>query len=317
MISILCLLVGFALLVWGADFFVASASTLAKRLGVSALIIGLTVVAFGTSAPELTVSVTAGLNQSNEIAISNVLGSNMFNLLMVVGISALITPLVTDKTLLRRDWPLSVVAALALAAMITFDGVLSRVDGLVLLVGFVCVIGTQIRAGKKERALSQGQAADADAAPTSADKSSMPLLLGSIVISLLAIAAGGQLTVNGATGIARMAGLTETVIGLTVVAIGTSLPELVTSIMAARRGENDIALGNVIGSNLFNILLILGTSAAITPIAVESTAVMDIIILLVVSVLLFIPAYKNKFNRGVGVLAVLSYVAYTAYILVR
>ncbi len=317
MLSVVMLLAGFALLVWGADRFVENASVLARKLGVPALIVGLTVVAFGTSAPELTVSVTAGLNHSNEIAISNVLGSNLFNLLLVAGGSALVAPLITDKSLLRRDWPASILAAIALFAFIAFDGVLSRTDGLLLLVGFVSIIALQIRAGMQERDKLRSQTE----APTQDDAeiqdAKYPWLLLNIILSIACIILGGELTVNGATEIAYMIGLSETVVGLTIVAIGTSLPEMVTSIMATRRGENDIAIGNVVGSNLFNLLLILGVSSTISPIAVQSTAVMDVGILIAVSVLLFIPACKEKFGRKIGITAILGYVAYMVFILAR
>ncbi len=318
--AIVILLAGFALLVWGADHFVASASILARKLGVPALIVGLTVVAFGTSAPELTVSVTAGLSQSNEIAISNVLGSNLFNLLLVAGGSALVAPLVTDKALLKRDWPASIIAAVALFVFIAFDGKLSRIDGLLLLVGFVVIVGMQIRAGMQERAKLKAQSivvADDDEEGQKIANAKYGWLLVHIVLSIGCIILGGNLTVSAATDIATMVGLSETVIGLTIVAIGTSLPELVTSIMATRRGENDIAIGNVVGSNLFNLLLILGISSTISPIAVEATAAMDVAVLIAISVLLFIPALKEKFGRKVGVACIATYFAYMAWIVVR
>ncbi len=318
MLAIVMLLIGFALLVWGADHFVENASVLARKLGVPALVVGLTVVAFGTSAPELTVSVTAGLNQSNEIAISNVLGSNLFNLLLVAGGSAIVAPLITDKALLKRDWPASILATIALFLFIAFDGMLSRTDGLLLLVGFVTIVGMQIRSGMKERDKLQAQSAAEDDAPDAAVQGAKyPILLVHIILSIGCIILGGELTVDGATEIAYMVGMSETVVGLTIVAIGTSLPELVTSIMATRRGENDIAIGNVVGSNLFNLLLILGVSSSISPIAVEATAVMDVAVLIVVCVLLFIPAYKETFGRKIGITAVCTYFGYMAWIVLR
>ncbi len=320
MLAVVMLLAGFALLVFGADKFVENASILARKMGVPALIVGLTVVAFGTSAPELTVSVTAGLSQSNEIAISNVLGSNLFNLLLVAGGSALLAPLVTDKSLLKRDWPASILAVVALLVMIAFDGNLSRIDGILLLVGFVSIIALQIRAGLQERRKLQAQGGilnedDADAQKI-ADAKYIWLVVNSLM-SIACIVLGGNLTVDGATEIAYMLGMSETVVGLTIVAIGTSLPELVTSLMATRRGENDIAIGNVIGSNLFNVLLILGVSSSISPIAVESTAVMDVSVLVIISILLFIPALKEHFGRKVGISCVATYFAYMAWIVLR
>ena len=312
MLSVGILLVGFALLVWGADHFVAGASSLATRLGVPALIIGLTVVAFGTSAPELTVSITAGMNQANEIAISNVLGSNIFNLLIVAGSCAILSPLVTERELLRRDWPASIVASLMMVALVLSDGILSRIDGVLLLVAFSVVIFMQIRSALKNREEVSEDDIDANSPAHN------PMHIGfDILVGLAAIIIGGQFAVDGATDIARMFGLSETIIGLTVVAIGTSLPELVTSIAATRRGENSIAIGNVIGSNVFNIFLILGVSSILTPIPVLPTAIMDAIILSIVSAVLLLLAMKNKLNRKAGIVMVITYVAYTAWILMR
>lgn len=320
MLYVVMLLAGFALLVWGADHFVASASILARKLGVPALIVGLTVVAFGTSAPELTVSVTAGLNQSNEIAISNVLGSNLFNLLLVAGGSALLAPLVTDKTLLKRDWPASILSAVALFLFVAFDSYLSRVEGLLLLAGFVAIIVLQIRAGMQERNKNKLQNVVMEEDDVEGQKianAKYGWLLVHIVLSIGCIVLGGELTVDGATEIALMIGMSETVVGLTIVAIGTSLPELVTSLMATRRGENDIAIGNVVGSNLFNLLLILGVSSSISPIAVETATVVDIAVLIGITALLLIPALKEKFGRKVGITCVFTYFAYMIWVVVR
>lgn len=303
------LVLGFALLVWGADKFVAGASALARRLGVSALLIGLTIVAFGTSAPELAVSATAALKQANEIAVGNVLGSNMFNLLVVAGLSAAICPLVMDRTLLQRDWPLSVGAALLLFSMLRTGGGLSRPEGILLLVCFAAVMATQILPALQNRHTPQPAGEE--------ENMSLPLIVVNIVLGLVCIIIGGQISVDGATGIARMLGLSETLIGLTIVAFGTSLPELVTSLAAARRGENDIAMGNVIGSNLFNILLILGVSATITPITVLPTAAIDCLILIVLSVVFYLPARTGRLGRLPGALMACCYVAYTFYLIGR
>lgn len=309
MLSFVLLIIGFALLVWGADKFVAGASAFARRLGVSPLLVGLTIVAFGTSAPELAVSLTAALQGANEIAVGNVVGSNLFNLLVVAGLSAVICPLVMDRTLLRRDWPLSVGAAVLLLVFIAPDLKISRIEGLILLAIFAVVLGAQIRAALKNR----------DALETEEDEVLMPpVMIGvNIVLGLACIIIGGQMAVNGATGIARMFGLSETLIGLTIVAIGTSLPELVTSLVAARKGQNEIAMGNVIGSNLFNILLILGVSSAITPIPVQATSIVDCIVLIAVSVVFYLPAMRGKLGRFPGVVMALSYVAYTVYLIMR
>lgn len=309
MLSFVMLVAGFALLVWGADKFVAGASAFARRLGVSPLLVGLTIVAFGTSAPELAVSLTAALQGANEIAVGNVLGSNVFNLLVVAGLSAVLCPLIMDRTLLRRDWPLSVGAAVLLLLFLAPDLTISRVEGLILLAVFIVVLVVQIRAAMQGRGAADSEEEEI---PMS------PLLIGvNIVLGLACIIIGGQLAVNGATGIARMFGLSETLIGLTIVAIGTSLPELVTSLVAAHKGQNEIAMGNVIGSNLFNILLILGVSASITPIPVQAVSVIDCIVLIAASVIFYLPAMRGKLGRAPGAVMALCYVAYTAYLIIR
>ena len=309
MLSFIMLVFGFVLLVWGADKFVAGASALARRLGVSPLLVGLTIVAFGTSAPELAVSLTAALQGANEIAVGNVVGSNIFNMLMVAGLSAVVCPLVMDRTLLRRDWPISVGAAILLLVYILPDLTISRIEGVILLAAFAVVLGTQIRAALKNR----------DTLEVEEDEVAMPpIMIGvNIVLGLACIIIGGQLAVNGATGIARMFGLSETLIGLTIVAIGTSLPELVTSLVAARKGQNEIAMGNVIGSNIFNLLLILGVSATITPIPVQATSIIDALVLIGISIVFYLPARRGKLGRAPGVVMAFTYVVYTAYLIIR
>lgn len=308
MLSFIMLVFGFVLLVWGADKFVAGASALARRLGVSPLLVGLTIVAFGTSAPELAVSLTAALQGANEIAVGNVVGSNIFNLLVVAGLSAVVCPLVMDRTLLRRDWPISVGAAILLLVYILPDLTISRIEGIILLLLFAMVLGTQIRAALKDRNADEEE-----------DEVKMPpVMIGvNIVLGLACIIIGGQLAVNGATGIARMFGLSETLIGLTIVAIGTSLPELVTSLVAARKGQNEIAMGNVIGSNIFNVLLILGVSATITPIPVQATSIIDALVLIGISIVFYLPARRGKLGRAPGAIMALTYVVYTVYLIMR
>lgn len=309
MLSFIMLVFGFVLLVWGADKFVAGASALARRLGVSPLLVGLTIVAFGTSAPELAVSLTAALQGANEIAVGNVVGSNIFNLLVVAGLSAVVCPLVMDRTLLRRDWPISLGAAVLLLVFIAPDLTISRIEGVILLVVFALVLGIQIRAALKNR----------DTLESEEDEITMPpVMIGvNIVLGLACIIIGGQLAVNGATGIARMFGLSETLIGLTIVAIGTSLPELVTSLVAARKGQNEIAMGNVIGSNIFNVLLILGVSATITPIPVQATSIIDALVLIGISIVFYLPARRGKLGRAPGAIMALTYVVYTVYLIMR
>ena len=245
LIAIIFIIVGFLFLVKGADCFVENASSIAGKIGVSSLIIGLTIVAFGTSMPELAVSVTAALENANEIAVGNVVGSNIFNLLVVAGLSACIYPLLVNKTIMKRDWPLSVVAAVLLTFMLT-DRNISRFEGMILLICFGIMLYVQIKQTTKSEE-------DQKRIDTPYSK-----LIIFLIIGIAGIVIGGQLVVDGATSLARIIGLSETLIGLTIVAIGTSLPELVTSLVAARKNENEIAMGNVIGSNLFNIFCILG-----------------------------------------------------------
>lgn len=308
MLSVVYLVIGFALLVWGADRFVAGASSAAHRLGVPSLIIGLTIVAFGTSTPELAVSVTAALKGANEIAVGNVVGSNIFNLLGVAGVSAMVCPLVASKELVKRDWVLSIAAAVLLGVLMYTGMSLSRIEGVILLICFAALLTAQLRPALQNR----------KSEPDSGDKNMNTVrTVAQIIFGLAAIVIGGDLSVDGATGLARMIGLSETVIGLTIVAIGTSLPELVTSLMAARRGENDIALGNVIGSNLFNILFILGASALLNPIPVQFVSVLDVVFLVAISGVFLLPAWRGKISRPVGACMALCYVGYTAWLLMR
>lgn len=307
MISIMLLVIGFVLLVWGADQFVSGASAVARKLGVPPLVIGLTIVAFGTSAPELAVSLTAALKGANEIAVGNVLGSNIFNLLAVAGISAILCPLVASKELTRRDWPISIISAMILGVFLLTGMKISRIEGLILLACMAILLYSQLKPSFKDRIKLE----------KTYEHFKTWQIIFKIVFGLAAIVLGGDWSVDGATGLARMIGLSETVIGLTIVAIGTSLPELVTSIMAAKRGENDIALGNVIGSNLFNILFILGASAAINPITIQFTSVLDTIFLIAISIIFLLPAWKGKISRNVSICMTACYIGYTVWLLIR
>lgn len=318
--SVFFLILGFLLLVKGADLFVDGASSIAKRLRIPSLIIGLTIVAFGTSAPELAVSVTAALKGSNDIALGNVVGSNIFNLLVVIGVSAMICPLAVEKSMIKKDYPLSIGATLLLGLLVMdqFLGKkdamsLSRLDGIILLAGFALFMYLTIREGlakRKEQLQSQEEEIPV--------KYSLPVSILLSVAGLLGIIFGGDMTVNSAKEIARAFGLSEALIGLTIVAIGTSLPELVTSVVASKKGESDIALGNAVGSNLFNILFILGISSTILPMSVSPTYLYDIGFLLVVSLLVFIPvAAKQKISRGTGAAMTGAYILYTIYLIMR
>lgn len=316
--AIVFLVIGFGLLVKGADYFVEGAATIAKQLRIPSLVIGLTIVAFGTSAPELAVSMSAALKGSNDIAIGNVVGSNLFNLLVVVGISAVIFPLHVKTSMIKKDYPLSLLAAVLLGAlaMDTLFGKanmeLGRMDGIILLAGFTAFMWMTVHQGMKGRAQSL----------ESGEEIEVNYTLGKsifiCVVGLAGIIIGGNLAVDGAKDIARAFGLSEAFIGLTIVAFGTSLPELVTSIVAAKKGESDISLGNVVGSNIFNIFLILGTSSAILPMQVANTYLYDIAILIAATVIFFIPIAKTKrVSKGVGAAMLTSYAAYMVYLFVR
>ena len=300
------LIVGFVLLIKGADLFVDGASSVAAKLKVPSLIIGLTVVSIGTSLPEAAVSVSASLSGNNSISLGNVIGSNIFNLLMVVGVSSAILPIVTDRDMLKRDMPINI-GITVLLGILLFDGHLSRLEALLLLLLLVAYMFLLIRSALKNR--------------VEAEETKVLSWAKSIVFIVLGVAAiigGGQLVVNSAKTIALALGMSETLVGLTVVAIGTSLPELVTSVVAARKGDSGIAMGNVIGSNLFNILFILGMAGVIKPLTADAAFFIDTGILLGISALMLLFAFtKRKISRVEGITCVLIYVAYTAYIIMR
>ncbi len=315
-LMILFLVGGFILLVKGADVFVDGACALSDKLKIPAYLVGLTVVAFGTSLPEAAVSVTASIAGSNEIAIGNVIGSNMFNTLVVLGASALLAPVAVKKNILKRDFPFCIgITLLMLALMLTMSGgtvALTRFDGIVLLVVFAAFMTVSIVSGKRNAALQTEEG--------EAEKKDMPMwkCILFILAGIIGVIIGGELTVKGAQELALKAGLSEKVVGLTVVAIGTSLPELVTSIVAARKKQNDIAVGNVIGSNIFNVLFILGISSSISAIVTDMSAVVDALILTGALALTYVFALTGKkINRGAGIVMIVMYIAYTAYLLIR
>ena len=317
------LIIGFVLLIKGADFFVDGSSSVAKILKVPTIIIGLTVVAFGTSMPELSVSVTAALRGSNDLAVSNVLGSNIFNLLVVLGCCALVKPVAAKWSLLKKEFPFSILITIILllvdsdfSIMKILDGnqgfVLGRWAGLLFLILFVLYIYATVKSALRSRA----EAKDMEEEEY---KTMSPLKSGIyIVIGLIGIVWGGNLVVDSASNIALTFGWSQTFIGLTIVALGTSLPELVTSVVAARKGENDLAVGNVVGSNIFNILLILGVSSFITPITFDVTAVYDTIILIIASIVVYVSAIsKREIQRKEGILFLVCYFAFFLYVFMR
>ncbi len=300
------LLVGFVLLIKGADFFVEGSSSLARILRIPSVIIGLTIVAMGTSAPEASVSINAALAGSNDIAISNVVGSNIFNGLVVVGVCAVLAAFQTNKDILKRDMPLNIFVS-AILCLMFLDGKLSRTEGILLLAGMILYLCFMIRSALNNRE----PGADIQTL-------SLPVSLLYIVGGLAAVIFGGDLVVDKACIIARSWGVSQNFIGLTIIAIGTSLPELVTSIVATRKGDSSLALGNAIGSNLFNILFILGMSSVISPLHVLDESVIDCLLLTVSAVILYLFARsKKKMTRLEGAICILLYISYTAYLLIR
>lgn len=317
------LFIGFAGLVKGADFFVEGSIGIAKYLNVPGLIIGLTIVAFGTSMPELAVSTVAAVRGSNEIALSNVLGSNIFNLLTVIGCCALISPVPSERSVLVRDIPVSVAAALIiflssgagsilinssyLKEMSIIVGLIGRIHGFILVILFIAYIVCVVKKSK-------GNNPDNSTAETVSMKKCAALA----ILGLAMIIVGGQAVVAYAQKIAAIFGMTETLIGLTVVAVGTSLPELVTSIVAARKNQTDLAVGNAIGSNIFNLMFILGISSLLNPIKVNAASAYDILILIVVSmVVLAFFSISGRLNRIHGLMMVGLYFAYLMFAILR
>lgn len=301
------LVVGFVLLIKGADFFVDGASSIAAKLKVPSLIIGLTVVSLGTSLPEAAVSISASLSGSNAISLGNVIGSNLFNLLVVVGASAVILPIATDKDLLKRDMPVNIGITVLLCVLL-LDGTLSRIDAAILLVLLAAYMFILIRGALKNRAEEEDEK----------KVLSWVKSLIFVVVGAAAIIFGGDMVVDNATAIATKLGMSETLVGLTIVAIGTSLPELVTSIIAAKKGDSGIAMGNVMGSSIFNILFILGMAGVIQPLTADSAFFIDSSILIGIGVITMIFALtKKKTGRLEGAALLLIYIGYTAYIIMR
>lgn len=308
------LFLGFLFLIKGADFLVDGASSIAKLLKVPTIIIGLTIVAMGTSAPEAAVSISAAIKGENAIAIANVIGSNIFNLLIVGGVCALITPIRVKKSLIKGEYPFSILISILLLFFIS-DFIfgkdiitLGKIEGIVLLILFVLfLIYMIISAIKNKETLEEDF------------KTLSPLMsILYIIIGLIGVIWGGDMVVDGASSIAAAMGLSANLIGLTIIALGTSLPELVTSMVAAKKGDSDMALGNIIGSNIFNILLILGMASAIQPIVVTMESVIDLIVLCIVSIITyFFCISKTDINKKEGFIMIVMYIIYMTYICIR
>lgn len=326
-VDILLFVVGIALIVGGANFLTDGAAALARRFGLSPLMVGLTIVAFGTSAPELVVSLTSALNGNTDISLGNVVGSNVFNILGIGGITALIAPLTITQSTIRKEIPLMLLASLVLVFMI-FDidisggeaNLVSRGDGLVLLGFFAIFLSYTIAISKPSTTIEANQ--DESVKNPTEDKAvrlkPIWMLIAFIIGGLVALIWGGNLFVSSASSIAKAFGVSEAIIGLTIVAVGTSLPELATSVVAALKGEQEMAVGNIVGSNIFNIFLILGMTASISPVGLGGLQYVDFLALIVSALMLYLFGVffgERKITRFEGGILVLTYVAYTVYLI--
>lgn len=308
-VQFLLLVVGFFLLMKGADIFVDGSSALADRMGIPQIVIGLTIVAFGTSAPEAAISITAGIKGNADLAVSNVVGSNIMNVLLILGLASVISPLAIQKNTLRYEIPFTALITLLLLGLGVWDYSLGRWDGVIFLLIMAGFMVYLVSMSKKKTP------AEADEKPAA----KMPVwkIIIFIVLGGAAIIFGSQLTVNSATEIAKHFGMSERLIGLTIVAFGTSLPELITSVTAAIKHKADIAIGNIVGSNIFNILFVLGTTAVITPVMYSKDFITDNLAALAAMVLLFVCVVKNKkLTRPGGIIMLLSYAAYFVFFII-
>ena len=307
-IAIALLIVGFVMLTKGADWFVDGSSALAFRLGIPQLVIGLTIVAMGTSAPEAAVSITSALKGNEGITVGNVVGSNIMNILLILGIASVIVPLAVQKSTRMIEIPY-MIAITVLFGVLGYTGeMVTRVEGGILWIAFLIYLGYLLWMAKKGKE---------DNEPDEKQKS-LPVQLLMILIGLICIVLGSDFVVDGATEIAKVIGISERIIGLTIVAFGTSLPELVTSIAAARRGNADIAIGNIVGSNVFNILFVAGTSALISPIVFESKFVLDTAVATATAVLLLVCVCnkEGKLKRSGGIIMLAAYAVYFVKLLI-
>jgi cation:H+ antiporter len=318
-VAALAILGGFALLVWSADRFVEGAAATAKHAGMPSLLIGMVIVGFGTSAPEMVVSGVAALDGNPDLALGNALGSNIVNIGLILGVTALIAPIAVHSKIVRRELPLLLVISL-LAGGLLWDGNLSRTEALGLLAGFLGLVGWTIYEGLRYRedVLAGEMEQELAAHPMSLGKALLWLCAG-----LLLLIVSSRILVWGAVSIAQALGVSDLVIGLTIVALGTSLPELAASVIAVRKGEHDIAVGNIVGSNMFNLLAVVGIAGVITPMSNVAAEVLsrDWPTMLALTLALFAMAYgfrgQGRINRLEGLFLLLAYVAYTAYLVVQ
>jgi cation:H+ antiporter len=312
------LLVGFALLIKGADFFVEGSSKIARLLKVPPMLVGLTIVAFGTSSPEATVSIIAAMEGSSAVSLGNVIGSNIFNITLVVGITAILNPLKVESETIRKEIPFTLLASVALWVLISdiaLQGeganLITRSEGIILLLFFAIFLYYIFEVARNNR--ENGNVDTGDTTGITWGKNILFTLGG-----LAGIIFGGDLVVDNATDIALSIGMSETLVGLTIVAVGTSLPELITSITAALKKESEIALGNIVGSNIFNILLVIGASATISPLAVDSKIFFDLIFMILFTIVLLIfSRSRYKISKKEGAILAVVYIAYLIYIIIR
>lgn len=308
-LQFLLLAVGFIMLIKGADWFVDGASKIADRFGIPQLVIGLTIVAMGTSAPEAAVSITSALKGSAGITIGNVVGSNIMNVLVILGLTAVIRAIAVKKSTIRYEIPFTIGITVVLAVLGLTDNTVSRLDGVILWVLMIVYLLYLLRMAKK------GQDVLEDV-PELTEKDTLPRMILSILIGGALIVWGADVTVDAATELALIFGMSDRLIGLTIVAFGTSLPELVTSVTAAVKGKADIAVGNIVGSNIFNILFVVGTTALITPVVYSANFLVDSIVAVATMVLLLICVLpKKKLGRLGGVVMLAGYAAYFIYLI--
>lgn len=308
LIQFVFLIVGFVLLIKGSDFFVDGSSNIASILKIPTLIVGLTIVAFGTSAPEAAVSITSSLAGSNALAVSNVIGSNLFNMLLIIGLCAFLKELEMEEKVLNTDLPFLVVITLILSAFIIIGWSISRIEGVILLLIIIGYIVYLVYDSRKSK----------DANVVEKPKMSLLRSVIYIVCGIAAIVIGGDFVVDSASYIAMAFGMSETLVGLTIVAMGTSLPELVTSLTALKKGETQLIIGNVIGSSIFNILFVLGASSAITSIVIDPEMLIDILLMLGVTVLFFIfGKTQDKYDKKEGAILVGLFIIYMAFAILR
>lgn len=309
-VQFILLIAGFAMLIKGADWFVEGASKIAARLGIPKLIIGLTIVAMGTSAPEAAISISAALKSSADIAVGNVVGSNIMNILLILGITAVILPISVKKPTIKYDLPFLIAITAIFVLLGLTDNVLGFVDGLILLALFAGYLVYLFMSAKSRQSAQASM-------PDEKKGGKILLFTALIIIGCVLIVVGSNLTVDSAVFIAKEFGINERIIGLTIIAFGTSLPELVTSVTAAVKGKTDIAVGNIVGSNIFNILFVLGLSALITPVAYQPSFLVDSFICIGVCLLLLVCVInkRNRLKRSGGVIMLLCYAAYFVYLI--